>query len=106
MAELRLLIATRPFGAHMCVWEMVTRGNGPPHDHHKPFRGVLETQTGVIGGPHACTNRTDGKRARNGKKKEKTSKSPGVRKVIKKCKEGKQHESHHTVIVVPCNLIM
>ena len=23
------------------------------------FRGVLEAQTGVTGGPHACTNRSD-----------------------------------------------
>ena len=81
------------FGACMCVGEMVTRENGPPYDHHKSSRGVLEAQTGVTGGPHACTNRPDGKRARNSKKKEKTSKSPGVRKVVKKCKEGKQHKN-------------
>ena len=87
------MIEQDTFGACMCVWEMVTRGNGPPHDHHKPFRGVLEAQTGVTGGPHACTNRSDGKRARNGKKKEKTSKFTGVRKVVKRCKEGKQHKN-------------
>ena len=64
------------FGACMCVGEMATRENDPPHDHHKSSRGVLEAQTGVTGGPHACTNRSDGKRARNGKKKEKNKQIP------------------------------
>ena len=57
------------------------------------IQGFFEGAKGVAGGPHACINRTDDRRARNSKKKEKTSKSPGVRKVVKKCKEGKQHKN-------------
>ena len=57
------------------------------------IQGFFEGAKGVAGGPHACINRPDDRRARNSKKKEKTSKSPGVRKVVKKCKEGKQHKN-------------
>ena len=57
------------------------------------IQGFFEGAKGVAGGPHACINRPDDRRARNSKKKEKTSKSPDARKVSKKCKEGKQHKN-------------
>ena len=77
------------FGTSICVGEMATRGNGALHDHHRSFRGVLEAQMGVTGGPHACTNRIGDKRARKNKNKVKTSKSVNATKVAKKLKEGK-----------------
>ena len=57
------------------------------------IQGFFEGAKGVAGGPHACINRPDDRRARNSKKKEKTNKSPDARKVSKKCKEGKQHKN-------------
>ena len=72
---------------------MATRGNDPPHDHHRPFRGVLEAQMDVVGGLHVCSNRPGDKRARNNKKKVKTGKSASITKVPKNRKEGKQHKN-------------
>ena len=81
------------FGTCMCGGEMATRGNGPPHDHHRSFRGVLEAQMDVVGGLHVYANRPGDKRARNNKKKVKTGKSASTTKVPKNRKEGKQHKN-------------
>ena len=72
---------------------MATRGNDPPHDHHRPFRGVLEAQMDVLGGLHIHANRPGDKRARNNKKKVKTEKSTSTTKVPKNRKERKQHNN-------------
>ena len=78
---------------HVCGGEMTTRGNDPPHDHHRPFRGVLEAQMDVLGGLHIHANRPGDKRARNNKKKVKTDKSTSTTKVPKNRKERKQHNN-------------
>ena len=89
----RFMVAQGIFGTIVCVGEMATRMMWSPHDHHRECRDVVEAQ-GVFRQPtlHAQTTHKIEKRARNNKKKAKTSNFILLKKMYKNEKEAKQQK--------------